>query len=163
MTEEATRLAELEREVRGLRRAKEILKTSTAFSPQRSLTARPGRGPYCGAGRLHDAHRDRFEVEPICTVLKDACVQIAPSTYYATKAKPPSARAICDAELIADIKVAHKASLGVYGARTIHAELNREGITVARCTIERLVRAEGLRGILRDTTSRPARPPSAVG
>jgi putative transposase len=89
-------------------------------------------------------------VEPICAVLKEAGVQIAPSSYYAAKTKPPSARAIRDAELVEDIKVAHKANLGVYGARKIHAELNREGIAVARCTVERLMRAEGLRGIPRE-------------
>jgi transposase InsO family protein len=57
-----------------------------------------------------------------------------------------------DAELVEDIKVAHKANLGVYGARKIHAELNREGVKVARCTVERLMRAEGLRGIPREKT-----------
>ena len=107
-----------------------------------------------------DTHRDRLVegrklgVEPICQVLRDAGVQIAPSTYYAAKTRPPSARAARDAELVQDIKTAHKANLGVYGARKIHAELNREGITVARCTVERLMRAEGLRGIPREKTSR---------
>jgi transposase InsO family protein len=83
-------------------------------------------------------------------VLKEAGVQTAPSSYYAAKTRPPSACAIRDAELVEDIKVAHKANLGVYGARKIHAELNREGIRVARCTVERLMRAEGLRGIPRE-------------
>ena len=41
-----------------------------------------------------------------------------------------------DAKLVVDIKTAHQANLGVYGARKIHAELNREGVTVARCTVE---------------------------
>ena len=105
-----------------------------------------------------DAHRHdvvdgrQVGVEPICAVLKKAGVQIAPSSYYAAKTRPPSARAIRDAELVSDIKVAHKANLGVYGVRKIHAELNREGIRVARCTIERLMRAEGLRGIPREKT-----------
>ena len=105
-----------------------------------------------------DAHRDRLVegkklgVEPICEVLRDAGVQIAPSTYYAAKTRPPSARAVRDADLVQDIKIAHKANLGVYGARKIHAELNREGIAVARCTVERLMRAEGLRGIPREKT-----------
>lgn len=103
-----------------------------------------------------DAHRDRvvkgkkLGVEPICDVLRDAGVQIAASTYYATKTRPPSPRSIRDAELVADIKDAHKANLGVYGARKIHAELNREGVQVARCTVERLMKAEGLRGIPRE-------------
>lgn len=39
-----------------------------------------------------DQHRDRFGVEPICTVLRRAGMQIAPSTYYAAKTRPPSAR-----------------------------------------------------------------------
>ncbi|GAB3201471.1 hypothetical protein GCM10027062_23830 [Nocardioides hungaricus] len=99
-----------------------------------------------------DQHRDRFGVEPICTVLKDAGVQVAPSTYYTARQRPPSARSVRDAALVEDIKVAHKANLGVYGARKIHAELNREGIPVARCTVERLMRAEGLRGIPREKT-----------
>jgi len=49
-------------------------------------------------------------------------LQIAPSTYYAARARPPSARAVRDAELVEDIKVAHKANLGVYGARKILAD-----------------------------------------
>jgi putative transposase len=106
-----------------------------------------------------DAHRDRvvegkkLGVEPICEVLRDAGVQIAPSTYYAAKTRLPSARAVRDAELVEDIKIAHRANLGVYGARKIHAELNREGIAVARCTVERLMRA-GLRGIPREKTGK---------
>lgn len=46
----------------------------------------------------------------------------------------------------------HAKNLGVYGARKIHAELNRQGIRVARCTVERLMRVEGLRGIAREKT-----------
>lgn len=103
-----------------------------------------------------DAHRDRvvegrrLGVEPICAVLKEAGVQIAPSTYYAAKQRVPSARAVRDAELIEEIKHVHKENLGVYGARKIHAELRRNGTQVARCTVERLMRAEGLRGIPRE-------------
>jgi len=99
-----------------------------------------------------DGHRDRFGVEPICRVLTDAGTQIAPSTYYAAKTRPPSARAQRDAELTEDIRVVHKDNLGVYGARKIHAALNREGVAVARCTVERLMRAAGIQGIRRDKT-----------
>ena len=66
-----------------------------------------------------DQHREGFGVEPICTALKDAGVQIAPSTYYAARHRAPSARAVRDAELVEDIKVTHKANLGVYGARKV--------------------------------------------
>jgi putative transposase len=99
-----------------------------------------------------DQHRDRFGVEPICAVLKDADVQIAPSTYYAAKTRPLSARRVRDAELVTAIKTVHEAHLGVYGVRKVHAELNRSVVKVARCTVERLMRAEGLRGIPREKT-----------
>lgn len=105
-----------------------------------------------------DAHRERvvegrrLGVEPICEVLRTADVEIAPSTYYAAKTRPPSARAVRDAELVPAIAQVHEDNLGVYGARKVHAELNRAGITVARCTVERLMRAEGLRGIPREKT-----------
>ena len=81
------------------------------FSPRRSSTARSGSGPR-GAGRggrgLHRSHRDRvvegrqLGVEPICEVLRDAGVQIAPSTYYAAKTRAPSARAVRDASWSGD-------------------------------------------------------------
>ena len=105
-----------------------------------------------------DAHKDRvvdghrLGVEPICEVLKDAGVPIAPSSYYAHRNRQPSARAVRDAELIEEIKEVHTDNLGVYGARKVHAELRRKGTHVARCTVERLMRAEGLRGIRREKT-----------
>jgi putative transposase len=91
-----------------------------------------------------DAHRSQFGVEPICHEL-----QVAPSTYYAAKARAPSARSVSDAETTAVVEKVHAANYGVYGARKIHAELNRQGYRVARCTVERLMRAAGLRGITR--------------
>ncbi len=105
-----------------------------------------------------DAHKERvvegrrLGVEPIIEVLRTADVEIAPSSYYAAKARPPSARAVRDAELVPVIHQVHKDNIGVYGARKIHAELNRGGHRVARCTVERLMKAEGLRGIPREKT-----------
>jgi putative transposase len=98
------------------------------------------------------AHRDEHGVEPICTVLHETAAQIAPSTFYAhTSAhRRPSARALRDAQLVPVIHAAHHDNIGVYGARKIHAELHRRGHVVARCTVERLMRAEGLRGITRE-------------
>lgn len=101
-----------------------------------------------------DRHRDRFGVEPICAVLDSAGTKIAPSTYYAAKTRPASARSIRDAELVPVIRRAHTDNIGVYGARKIHAELNRKGTPVARCTVERLMKAQGLRGIRREKTRR---------
>jgi putative transposase len=80
-------------------------------------------------------------------VLKDAGVQIAPSTYYAAKTRPPSARSLTDAATTAMIERVHAENFGVYGARKVHAELHRRGHGVARCTVQRLMRTAGLRGI----------------
>ena len=105
-----------------------------------------------------DAHKDRvvegrrLGVEPIITALRSAGVEIAPSTYYAAKDRAPSARAARDAELVPQIRRVHKDNIGVYGAKKVWAQLNREGVQVARCTVERLMRTEGLCGIRREKT-----------
>jgi putative transposase len=119
-----------------------------------------------------DEQRGRFGVEPICRVLSAHGVQIAPSTYYASKTRPPSQRAVHDAELLTQIRRVHadpKIGRGLYGARKVWHQLRREGITAARCTVERLMRAEGLHGVVRGrqfVTTRPdpaaARPPDLV-
>ncbi|NHB85735.1 IS3 family transposase [Tessaracoccus sp. HDW20] len=99
-----------------------------------------------------DDHRDRFGVEPICRVLTARAVPIAPSGYYAFKKRAPSARAIADAELIVQIERVfwdRKLGRGISGARKIWRLLRREGIIVARCTVERLMREQGLRGVRR--------------
>ena len=76
-------------------------------------------------------------------------MQVAPSTYYAAATRPPSARAVSDTSTTAVIGQVHRDNYGVYGARKVHAELHRQGRPVARCTVERLMRAAGLRGISR--------------
>jgi len=96
-----------------------------------------------------DDHRAVYGVEPICRVLP-----IAPSTYYAHKAQQadPSrccARAQRDAVLRSQIQRVWDDNLQVYGARKVWRQLLREGWTVARCTVERLMRAMGLRGAVR--------------
>jgi putative transposase len=99
-----------------------------------------------------DDHRDRFGVEPICRVLTEHQVKIAPSGYYAFKSRPASARATSDAELVSHIERVfwdRKLGRGISGARKVWRLLRREGIVVARCTVERLMRRQGLRGIRR--------------
>lgn len=91
---------------------------------------------------------------PICRTLRDSGVQIAPSTYYARKTRPPSARQRRDEVLTSEIRQVHAANYRAFGARKMHIILNREPDLygrghVARCTIERLMRAEGLHGIRR--------------
>src|SRR5699024_4426658 len=63
-----------------------------------------------------------------------------------------------DEELLVDIRRVHAKNFGVYGARKLHAQLRREGVSVARCTVERLMRAEGLRGISREKGPRTTIP-----
>jgi putative transposase len=120
-----------------------------------------------------DAHRSRFGVEPICRVLTEHRVPIAPSTYYAARTRPPSQRARRDAELLVQIERVHTArdrGRGVAGARKVWHLLRRDGVQVARCTVERLMRQAGLQGARRGrrfVTTRPdtaaARPPDLVG
>jgi transposase InsO family protein len=100
-----------------------------------------------------DAHRDRFGVEPICELLP-----IAPSTYHAAKRRPPSARALRDEELKAEIARVHAEHFGVYGARKVWRQLGREGVTVARCTVERLMRELHLQGVRRGKARRTTTP-----
>ena len=96
-----------------------------------------------------DAHRDQYGVEPICRVLP-----IAPSSYHEqkTRQRDPSRRsdrAIRDAELREEIERVWKQNRSVYGARKVWLQLQREGFSVARCTVERLMRAMGLHGVVR--------------
>jgi len=91
-----------------------------------------------------DERRKEFGVEPICAVLP-----IAPSTYYAAKTRPPSPRALRDERLLAEIHRAYEASRRRYGPRKVWRQLRRQGESVARCTVERLMRAEGLAGVVR--------------
>jgi putative transposase len=96
-----------------------------------------------------DEHRERFGVEPICQTL-----EIAPSSYYAAKTRPVSPRALRDAELKPRIQRVFDANYGVYGAEKAWRALRREGVGVARCTIERLMRELGIEGARRGRSFR---------
>jgi putative transposase len=76
-------------------------------------------------------------------------LQIAPSTYYAARSRPPSKRSVTDVRTTEKIAKVHEDNYGVYGARKVHAQLVRQGHPVARCTVERLMRHAGLRGVTR--------------
>ena len=112
-----------------------------------------------------DTHREAYGVEPLCAVLP-----IAPSTYYEHKRREaePSrvpARAVRDAELGSQIQRVWSENFKVYGARKVWLQLNRESVSVARCTVARVMRQLGLRGVRRgrrwrttiadDTSPRP--------
>ena len=94
-------------------------------------------------------YRGEYGVEPICAQLP-----IAPSTYYEHQARaaepellPPRLRR--DAKLSSEIRRVYDENFQVYGARKVWRQLGREQITVARCTVERLMRSLGLQGVVR--------------
>ena len=91
-----------------------------------------------------DKNRDELGVEPICAMLP-----IAPSTYYAHKSKIPSERELRDQELKPEIYRVWEESMCRYGADKVWKQLLREGFSVARCTVERLMKKLGIQGIRR--------------
>lgn len=109
-----------------------------------------------------DDHRAVYGVEPICRVLP-----IAPSTYHAHAARRADpgklpARARSDAALMVEIRRVFEANFHVYGVRKVWRQLGREGIVVARCTVARLMRAMGLKGVVRGKTVRTTIPDPAA-
>ena len=125
-------------------------------------------------------HRERFGVEPICRVLTEHGCKIAPSTFYAAKNRQPSPRAVRDAVVLEHIRRVHASPMigrRRYGVRKVFNELIREQARgehpelgrVPRCQVERLMRADGMRGVRRGrqfVTTRPdhraTRPPDLV-
>ncbi|HEX2814331.1 MAG TPA: IS3 family transposase [Sphingopyxis sp.] len=141
------RLKLLEREVKELRRANEILRKASAY-----FCAGGARPPRQMVMSFIDSHREELGIEPICRELA-----IAPSSYHehaARLADPAkrSARARRDDEIKQQIKRVHDDSSGLYGTRKVWHQMRREGATVAKCTIERLMRAMGLTGVRRGKT-----------
>ncbi|TMR02189.1 IS3 family transposase [Actinomadura soli] len=146
-TVEREELKRLRKENNELKRANEILKAASALfaaelgQPRTkwswwSITCVTASGPV-----------------PVCRVL-DLC----PGTYYDRKRRPPSARAQRDAVLIEQISDVHQASYGTYGAYRVPKQLRRQGVQVARCTVERLMRAHGLQGVHRRDRQRTTTP-----
>jgi putative transposase len=91
-----------------------------------------------------DEHRGRFGVEPICRVLG-----VSASAYYHRAGGHQSARAVKDERLLERIRELHAANYYAYGSRRMWVALNRTGERVARCTVERLMRADGIQGAKR--------------
>jgi putative transposase len=105
--------------------------------------------------------RDRFGVAPICRALTAHGLPIAPRTYYAHLSRPPSARALWDTvitELLAGIyepdEHGRRKPESLYGSLKSWAFLQRQGVPVARCTVERRMRVHGWRGVTRQRTIR---------
>ncbi len=122
-------------------------------------------------------HRDQFGVVPICRVLTEHGCTIAPRTFYAWLARPLSKRALWDATITAVLasyyverdEHGRRKPESLYGSLKMWAHLQRQGIEVARCTVERLMRVNGWRGTtrtkrVRTTIAEPSapRPPDLV-
>jgi putative transposase len=103
--------------------------------------------------RYIDEHRRSFGVEPICRSLA-----VAPSSYYAAKARPPSARSVSDATLADVIGRIHRANFGVYGIRKVWKSLRRLDVDAGRDQVARIMRGVGLAGATRTKRVRTTRP-----
>src|SRR5215470_10516887 len=96
-----------------------------------------------------DQHRDGYGVEPICEQLP-----ISPATYYEYKAREAEPERVPervrrDVEISQEIRRVWDENFQVYGARRVWRQLCREGVAIARCTVERLMRSIGLQGAVR--------------
>lgn len=100
-----------------------------------------------------DDNKAKWGVAPICAQLP-----IAPSTYYAYKKRPASARSTRDEDLKPKIMRVFKQNYEVYGADKIWAQMNREQVKVARCTVERLMKDLGIQGATRGKSVRTTLP-----
>jgi len=102
-----------------------------------------------------DQNRSRFGVEPICREL-----EVSASAYWARRTSPPSLRTVRDKVLLDEIQRVHTEAFGIYGQLKVWQQLQREGITSARCTVERLMRQHGIEGVRKGTTQRTTIPSS---
>jgi hypothetical protein len=109
--------------------------------------ARPATALTC---QFIDAHRDRFGVVAICRVLGAAeCGFLTARGYRAAVSRPPSARALSDELLGAEITRLHAENYGACGVRKMHALMRRHGWVIGRDQTARIMRSQGLRMIRR--------------
>jgi len=108
-------------------------------------------------GERHEAGL-RWGVESICAQLSELGAKIAPATYYEHRRRKPTIRAVRDEELKPKVVKVHADNYGVYGARKVWLQLNRErpagAEPIARCTVERLMGELGLAGAIRGKVKR---------
>lgn len=157
-TEELAEIKKLRKEVADQQRTIEILKAATTYFRE------GGRPPLQVMIAFVDEHRDTWPVKAMC-----ASIELNERTYYASKARPPSARAVADEAHKVKIRAVWVANYSCYGPRRVHKQLRREGYRIARCTVERLMTEMGIGGVIRGkkrfTTvadDNAARPPDLV-
>ena len=140
---EARAVKQLEQENRQLRRA-----TSASRAPQ-SLQVGVRRPTSKIALATCPGPRERWGVEPNCPLLL-----FSPASNYAATTRSPSARQLRDEQLKPEITRVWTENRRVYGADKVWSQLRREGHQVARCSVERLMRELGIRGVVRGKTVR---------
>ena len=113
----------------------------------------PSTGQLC---EFIETYRGQFGVAPICRALTSAGWKIAPNTYYAHRRRGPSKRALWDTTITEVLAGYYEPDAegrrrpeSLYGSVKMWAHLNREGIEVAKCTVERLMRLNGWAGVVR--------------
>ncbi len=114
-------------------------------------------------------YKDRFSIAAICRALTSRGIEIAPRTYRAWAVRAPSKRSLWDTtvtEILSGFyepdETGRRAPESLYGASKMWAHLQRQGIPVARCTVERLMRGNGWRGVVRRTKVRTTEPDPAA-
>ncbi|WP_344166086.1 IS3 family transposase, partial [Kribbella yunnanensis] len=149
-SESAREIRELKRKNAELERTVEILKAATKFL---RAGERPATALIC---RFIAEHEARFGVASICRALSAQGCQIAPRTYYAWAVRAPSKRALWDTTVTGVLagyyepdEHGRRPPEALYGSLKMWAHLNREGVQVARCTVERLMKVNGWRGVTR--------------
>ena len=125
-----------------------------APTPERLFCPGGARPPVQATITFIDDHRETYGVEPICRVLP-----IAPSTYHTHVAQRAdleklSARPKRDMVLRPEIARVFRENFEVYGARKVWRQLQREGVNVDRCTVERQMQSRGLQGVIRGKSVR---------
>ncbi|MGO4650044.1 IS3 family transposase [Nocardia sp. 2YAB30] len=158
-TESARVIREQKRKIAELEQTIEILSAATFFL---RAGERPATQVIC---EFIAEHKARFGVAPICRALTAHGCKIAPRTFYAWAKRAPSKRALWDTtvtEILAgyyepDEKGKRKPEC-LYGAEKMWAHLQRQRIPVARCTVERLMRANGWKGVVRRKKVRTTEP-----
>ncbi|MCX0272892.1 IS3 family transposase [Nocardia zapadnayensis] len=149
-TQAAREIRELRRKNKELEETIEILKAATKFLRAGERSATPIICAFIAE------HRARFGVAPICRALTAHGCKIAPRTFHAWNRRAPSKRALWDTTITAVLAGYYEPDSrgrrqpeSLYGAAKMWAYLQRQGIEVARCTVERLMRANGWKGVVR--------------
>ncbi|MFQ3665913.1 MAG: IS3 family transposase [Sphingomonadaceae bacterium] len=144
---EREELSKLRRENARLRQERDILAKAGG------LVRTGEQGDPVRVYRFMSANQADYPIKTMARVLR-----VSASGYYAWRSRPPSARATADGDLLRRIRTIHAASRGTYGAPRVHAELQAEGVAIAKKRVARLMQAAQIAGASRRRSIRTTRP-----